>query len=109
VADENISTVRIVGAAVSIASKTMSNPSSGLIVAAAILQGIGLTPLLLATLGFVTKMRAILLLFRGIYITSNLLFFFTERSMGSPLLSKSCTWLGLRSSLRSLWRRRAAP
>ena len=39
-----------------VASKTESNPTMGLIIAAIVLQGIGLAPLLLATLGFVMKM-----------------------------------------------------
>jgi len=38
--------------------KSSSNPSTGLIIAATILSGIGLAPLLLATLGFVTTIAA---------------------------------------------------
>ncbi|KAF8577591.1 hypothetical protein K439DRAFT_1655058 [Ramaria rubella] len=46
--------VRLLGAILSIASKTESNPSTGLLTAGGILQALGLSPLLLATVGFVT-------------------------------------------------------
>ena len=49
-------TVRILGSILSIVSQTQSNPSSGLLTAVVILQALGLSPLLLATLGFVTNM-----------------------------------------------------
>jgi hypothetical protein len=53
---DKLSIVRIVGAAVTIASKTPSSSQTGLAVAAAVLSAIGLSPLLLATQAFVTKM-----------------------------------------------------
>ncbi|KAF8586821.1 hypothetical protein K439DRAFT_1408240 [Ramaria rubella] len=46
---------RIVGAALTLAVKVSSKPQIGLEIAAAVLSGTGLTPLLLATMGFVGK------------------------------------------------------
>ena len=48
--------VRLAGAAISIASRISSTDQVGLVVAAAVLSGIGLSPLLLATQGFITKL-----------------------------------------------------
>jgi hypothetical protein len=92
VGDEIITTVRIIGACLSIASRTTSNPSTGLIVASAALQGAGLSPLLLATLGFVIKMRADLLLFHVVYL---LIFFFRYRAhYGLPSYNSRVLHLG---------------
>ncbi|KAF8512493.1 hypothetical protein JB92DRAFT_3143732 [Gautieria morchelliformis] len=48
------SLVRLVGAAITVASK--ASPSIGLAIAAAVLSGIGLTPLLLATQAFIARL-----------------------------------------------------
>ncbi|KAF8525369.1 hypothetical protein JB92DRAFT_3140385 [Gautieria morchelliformis] len=45
--------VRIVGSVLSIVSQSQSDPSAGLLEAVAIVQALGLSPLLLSTLGFV--------------------------------------------------------
>ena len=49
-------TVRVLSAVLSIVSQTQSNPPSGFLTAVEILQALALSPLLLATLGFVTNM-----------------------------------------------------
>ncbi|KIJ34914.1 hypothetical protein M422DRAFT_34854 [Sphaerobolus stellatus SS14] len=47
-------TIRILGAVLLIITQTQSNPSSGIITTAGIVQSIGLSPLIVATLGFVS-------------------------------------------------------
>ncbi|KAF8583035.1 hypothetical protein K439DRAFT_111065 [Ramaria rubella] len=49
------SVVRILGAILSVVSKTELHPTTGLLITVGILQAMGLSPLLLATLGFVTN------------------------------------------------------
>jgi hypothetical protein len=46
----------MLAAVLSIVSRTQSNPSSGLVTAVSILQALGLSPLLHATLGFTSGM-----------------------------------------------------
>ena len=47
--------VRIIGGAITIAYRTQSHPQTGLVVAAIVLSSVGLSPLILATKAFVTK------------------------------------------------------
>jgi hypothetical protein len=49
-------TVRIIGAACAIVIYTTANPSQGIITAATILETVGLSPLLLATLGLLSRL-----------------------------------------------------
>jgi hypothetical protein len=78
VADEKVTTVRIVGSVLSIMSKTESNPSSNMVTTAAVLQGVGLSPLLMGTLGFISKMLANLPLF---HISHLLIFFYLQSAL----------------------------